>query len=168
MERPQLLMSDNLSRMIDRSRLTRLLERERASFAIRNPRSREAYGAARNLFGRVPMRWKKKSAGGLPLYDSKARGARVEDIDGNVLIDFCLGDTGAMAGHSPEPTVQAVIQQISNQGGITTMMPTADADWVGAELSRRFGLPFWSFALTATDANRWGIRLARAIPGRPQ
>ncbi|MEV4706324.1 hypothetical protein [Actinoplanes sp. NPDC049316] len=29
----------------------------------------------------------------------------------------------------------------------------------GDELARRFGLPAWSFALTATDANRWAIRL---------
>jgi glutamate-1-semialdehyde 2,1-aminomutase len=114
------------------------------------------------------MTWMNKSAGGFPLYGSKARGARVEDIDGHVLVDFCLGDTGAMAGHSPEPTVKAVVEQISSQGGITTMMPTVDADWVGAELARRFGLPYWSFALTATDANRWSIRLARAITGRPK
>jgi glutamate-1-semialdehyde 2,1-aminomutase len=123
---------------------------------------------SRNLFGRVPMTWMNKNAGGFPLYVSKARGARVEDIDDHVLIDFCLGDTGAMAGHSPEPTVQAVAERISTQGGVTTMMPTVDADWVGGELARRFGLPFWSFALTATDANRWAIRLARAITERPK
>jgi glutamate-1-semialdehyde 2,1-aminomutase len=114
------------------------------------------------------MTWMNKNAGGFPLYVSKARGARVEDIDGHVLIDFCLGDTGAMAGHSPEPTVQAVAERISKQGGVTTMMPTVDADWVGGELARRFGLPYWSFALTATDANRWAIRLARAITERPR
>ncbi len=114
------------------------------------------------------MTWMNKSAGGFPLYASKARGARVEDIDGHELIDFCLGDTGAMAGHSPEPTVAAVIEQISTRGGVTTMMPTLDASWVGGELERRFGLPNWSFALTATDANRWAIRLARGITGRPK
>jgi glutamate-1-semialdehyde 2,1-aminomutase len=114
------------------------------------------------------MTWMNKNAGGFPLYASKARGARVEDIDGHVLIDFCLGDTGAMAGHSPEPTVKAVVEQISIQGGVTTMMPTVDAAWVGTELARRFGLPYWSFSLTATDANRWAIRLARAITSRPK
>ena len=114
------------------------------------------------------MTWMNKSAGGFPLYASKARGARVEDIDGHVLIDFCLGDTGAMAGHSPEPTVAAVMERISTQGGVTTMMPTLDATWVAGELTRRFGLPYWSFALTATDANRWAIRLARAMTGRPK
>jgi glutamate-1-semialdehyde 2,1-aminomutase len=114
------------------------------------------------------MTWMNQNAGGFPLYASKARGAQVEDIDGHVLIDFCLGDTGAMAGHSPEPVVKAVAEQISNLGGVTTMMPTVDAAWVGTELTRRFGLPYWSFSLTATDANRWAIRLARAITGRPK
>jgi len=156
------------SGVMDRSRLGSLLERERASYRDEHPRSFEAYTGSRHLFGRRPMTWMNKSAGGFPLYGAKAHGARVEDIDGRVLIDFCLGDTGAMAGHSPEPMVNAVVAQISRQGGVTTMMPTVDADWVAAELSRRFGLPFWSFALTATDANRWAIRLARAITGRPK
>ncbi len=154
--------------MIDRSRLASLLARERASYGTRNPRSLEAYSGSRNLFGRVPMTWMNKSAGGFPMYASKARGARVENIDGHVLIDFCLGDTGAMAGHSPAPMVAAVIAQVSELGGVTTMMPTVDAAWVGTELARRFGLPYWSFALTATDANRWAIRLARAITDRPK
>ena len=154
--------------MIDRSRLSHLLERERAAFKDRNPRSFAAYNGARHLFGRVPMTWMNKAAGGFPLYAAKAHGARVEDIDGHVLIDFCLGDTGAMAGHSPKPMVDAVLEQIAGRGGVTTMMPTTDADWVATELARRFGLPFWSFSLTATDANRWAIRLARAITGRPK
>ena len=154
--------------MIDRSRLSHLLERERAAFKDRNPRSFAAYNDARHLFGRVPMTWMNKAAGGFPLYAAKAHGARVEDIDGHGLIDFCLGDTGAMAGHSPKPMVDAVLEQIAGRGGVTTMMPTTDADWVATELARRFGLPFWSFSLTATDANRWAIRLARAITGRPK
>jgi glutamate-1-semialdehyde 2,1-aminomutase len=154
--------------LIDRHRLTDLLERERSTYKERNPRSFQAYTGARHLFGRVPMTWMNKAAGGFPLYAAKAHGARVEDIDGHTLIDFCLGDTGAMAGHSPKPMVDAVMEQIATRGGVTTMMPTADADWVATELARRFGLPFWSFSLTATDANRWAIRLARAITGRPK
>ena len=81
-------------------------------------------------------------------------------------IDFALGDTAAMAGHSPEASVKAMVGRISDAGGLTTMLPTADAQWVGAELARRFGLPLWSFTLTATDANRWAIRLARLATGR--
>jgi glutamate-1-semialdehyde 2,1-aminomutase len=154
--------------LIKRTRLKDLLNRERATYNERNPRSLKAYMGSEHLFGRVPMTWMNKAAGGFPLYAASAHGARVEDIDGHVLIDFCLGDTGAMAGHSPKPMVDAVVEQIANKGGVTTMMPTADADWVGGELARRFGLPFWSFSLTATDANRWAIRLARAITGRPK
>ena len=151
---------------VDRARLTALLARETAASAARNPRSQAAYQRAEHLFGRVPMTWMNKSAGGFPLYLDGARGARVSDIDGHEYVDFCLGDTGAMAGHSPEAVADAVEQRYRVRGGATAMLPTEDAEWVGAELARRFGLPRWSFSLTATDANRWAIRLARAVTGR--
>ncbi|HYI34829.1 MAG TPA: transaminase [Glaciibacter sp.] len=154
--------------MIDRSRLAALHERELREFATRNPKSQAAYESATSLFGRVPMTWMNKKAGGFPLYLDSARGNRVTDIDGHEYIDFALGDTGAMAGHSPQAVVDAVIRRISDQGGLTTMLPTEDAEWVGAELTRRFGVGRWSFALTATDANRWAIRLVRALTGRPK
>ncbi len=154
--------------MIDRSRLAALTEREQQSFAERNPKSKAAYENASALFGRVPMTWMNKKAGGFPLYLEFARGNRVTDIDGHEYIDFALGDTGAMAGHSPQAVVDAVTRRIGEQGGLTTMLPTEDAQWVGAELTRRFGVTRWSFALTATDANRWAIRLVRAITGRPK
>ena len=109
-----------------------------------------------------------KWSGGYPLYLATARGNRVTDVDGNEYVDFALGDTGAMAGHSPAATIAGVTQRISELGGITTMMPTADAEWVADDLTRRFGLPLWSFTLTATDANRWALRLARMITGRPK
>ena len=152
--------------MINRERLGTLLGRERSLFAERNPRSRAAYAEATHLFGSVPMTWMNKRAGGFPLYLASARGAGVTDVDGNSYVDFCLGDTGAMAGHSPDAVVAAVRARIEHDGGLTAMMPTTDAAWVGAELTRRFGLPAWSFALTATDANRWAMRLARALTGR--
>ncbi|BDI22474.1 transaminase [Herbiconiux sp. L3-i23] len=152
--------------MIDRARLTTLLATERESFAERNPRSRAAYEAATHLFGNVPMTWMNKKAGGFPLYFDGGFGNRVRDIDGHEYLDFALGDTGAMAGHSPAPVVEAVNRRIAERGGITTMLPTEEAEWVGAELHRRFGLDLWSFSLTATDANRWAIRLVRAVTGR--
>jgi glutamate-1-semialdehyde 2,1-aminomutase len=151
---------------VDRVRLQALAARERATFADRNPRSAAAYASAGHLFGQVPMTWMNKNAAGFPIYAATARGARITDIDGHEYVDFCLGDTGAMAGHSPEPVAAAVRRQVEN--GLTTMLPTEDAALVGAELSRRFGLPSWSFALTATDANRWAIRLLRAVSGRPK
>ncbi|MFI7546745.1 transaminase [Actinoplanes sp. NPDC049599] len=153
---------------IDRARLQTLTERERAAFADRHPRSAAAYARADHLFGRVPMTWMNKSAAGYPVYLDRARGARLTDIDGHEYVDFCLGDTAAMAGHSPAPVVAAVTRRLADLGGAGTMVPTEDAALVGAELSRRFGLPAWSFALTATDANRWAIRLLRAATGRPR
>ena len=153
---------------VSRARLEKLTERERAAFADRHPGSRAAYQRSSHLFGRVPMTWMNKAAGDFPIYLDSARGNRVVDVDGNELIDFALGDTGAMAGHSPAPVVEAVTRRIRDLGGLSTMMPTEDAAVAGAELARRFGLPFWSFALTATDANRWAIRLLRAVTGRPK
>ncbi|MEU6277929.1 transaminase [Streptomyces populi] len=153
---------------MDRIRLQQLLARESAEAERRNPRSRAAYERAEHLFGRVPMTWMNKTAGAFPRYLDGARGARVTDIDGHEYIDFCLGDTGAMAGHSPEVVAEAVRARFAGSGGATAMLPTEDAEWVGAELTRRFGLARWSFSLTATDANRWSIRLARAVTGRPK
>ena len=102
--------------------------------------------------------------GGHPVYAASAEGAQVVDVDGNEYADLCLGDTGAMAGHRPEPTLRA----LAAAAGITTMLPTEDAAWVGEELHRRFGLPYWQFSLTATDANRWMLRICRHVTGRPK
>ena len=152
---------------IDRARLGRLLERERARFAEQHPRSRELYAeTSQTLLGGVPMSWMTMWAGGFPLFMAEARGAAITDVDGHTFVDFCLGDTGAMAGHAPEATARAVERQIRR--GTTGMMPTEDAAWVGRELVRRFGLDAWQFALTATDANRWVLRIARTLTGRPK
>ncbi|SEE97689.1 glutamate-1-semialdehyde 2,1-aminomutase [Streptomyces sp. 3213] len=151
-----------------RTRLQDLLARESAEAERRNPRSKAAYARAEHLFGRVPMTWMNKTAGAFPRYLDTARGARVTDIDGHEYIDFSLGDTGAMAGHSPAIVAEAVRRRFAEQGGATAMLPTEDAEWVGAELTRRFGPARWSFSLTATDANRWAIRLARAVTDRPK
>jgi hypothetical protein len=112
------------------------------------------------------MPWMIRWAGGFPVFAVEAHGARFRDVDGHEYVDFCLGDTAAMTGHSPGPTVRAVAEQAAR--GITLMLPSEDALWVGEELARRFGLPSWQFALTATDANRFAIRLARELTGRPK
>ena len=154
--------------VIDRAHLARLIEAERELYVSTHPKSAAAYAAADNLFGRVPMTWMNKWSGGFPLYLDRAHGNRITDIDGNEIIDFALGDTGAMTGHSPAETVAAINHRLGELGGITTMLPTEDAQWVGAEMKRRFGLPLWSFTLSATDANRWAVRLARLATGRPK
>ena len=151
---------------IDRTKLSELLKRERAEYEKRNPKSKALYQDATNLYGGVPMTWMNKWSGGFPLYLETAHGNTITTVDGHTYIDFALGDTGAMAGHSPEASTKAVAQRIIDSGGITTMLPTDDAQWVGKELTRRFGMPLWSFTLTATDANRWAIRLARLATGK--
>ncbi len=152
----------------DRARLARLLADEQETYTARHPRSRDLFAAGSNLFGRVPMTWMNKWSGGFPLYLDRAHGNRITDVDGQTYIDFALGDTGAMAGHSPAATTAAVVRRMGELGGVTTMLPSEDAQWVGEELTRRFGMPQWSFTLTATDANRWAIRLARLATGKPK
>ena len=154
--------------LIDRAKLHSLLERERNTHLDRTPASRAAYEAADHLFGRVPMTWMNKWAGGYPVSMASAHGNRIVDLDGNEYVDFALGDTAAMAGHSPAATVAAVNKRLAVDGGITTMLPSEDGEWVGAELSRRFGLPLWSFTLSATDANRWALRIGRLVTGKPK
>ena len=153
---------------IDRTRLAELTEREQQAFIAARPKSQAAYANAEHLFGRVPMTWMNKKSGAFPIYLDRAHGNRVWDIDGHEYIDFALGDTGSMAGHSNPAVVDAITRRAGELGGLVTMLPTEDAEWVGAELSRRFTMDRWSFSLTATDANRWAIRLVRAITGKPK
>ena len=152
---------------LDRSKLEALLKQEEQAFHKNHPKSYELYQRARrSLHGGVPMLWMIRWSGSFPVFVKRAKGAHFTDVDGHDYIDFCLGDTGAMTGHSPPATVQAIQEQL--QKGITLMLPYEDVVWVGEELQRRFGLPCWQFALTATDANRFVLRMARLITGRPK
>jgi glutamate-1-semialdehyde 2,1-aminomutase len=153
--------------VIDEAKVGALLVAERERFAAAHPRSAAAHRqATQHLLGGVPMPWMGKWSGGFPVYLAEARGARVVDVDGHEYADLCLGDTGAMAGHSPAPTVAAVHERLEVRGGATVMLPTEDAGWVGGELARRFGVPLWQFTLTATDANRFALRFCRQLTGR--
>jgi len=155
--------------VIDAGRLDDLIKRERGRYARQHPASlREFERAGDHLLGGVPMTWMRAWPGGFPLYLATAHGARLTDLDGNSFVDFCLGDTGAMAGHSPAPVEAALASRFGSSGGATTMLPTPDAAWVAGELTRRFGATHWSFTLTATDANRWALRIARQLTGRPK
>jgi glutamate-1-semialdehyde 2,1-aminomutase len=152
---------------IDRAWLRELMSRELMSFREANPRSFEIFERSRaSLLEGVPMHWMVRWPGEFPVYVERASGAHFTDVDGHSYVDLCLGDTGAMAGHSPEPVLRAIGERAV--AGITTMLPNEDAGWCGEELGRRFGLPIWQFALTATDANRWALRIARHITGRPK
>jgi glutamate-1-semialdehyde 2,1-aminomutase len=151
--------------MIDRQVLKRLHEQEEQRFIATHPRSAVlAKEAQANLLGGVPMAWMTRWPGSFPIFFDTAHGARFTDVDGLEYIDFCLGDTGAMTGHGLQQVADALYAQALR--GITTMLPSVDAAWVGAELARRFGLPVWQMAMTATDANRFVLRFARRLTGR--
>ena len=151
--------------MIDRQRLATLHAIEEQRFVDTHPHSALLAADARtNLLGGVPMAWMTRWPGAFPIFFDEAHGARFTDVDGHEYVDFCLGDTGAMTGHALPQVADALYRQASR--GITTMLPNADAAWVGGELARRFGLPVWQMAMTATDANRFVLRFARYLTGR--
>jgi glutamate-1-semialdehyde 2,1-aminomutase len=161
------LRTDLAGGVVSRERLADLLSNELSDFVERHPRSGELYERTqRSLFGGVPMPWMMLWAGGFPVFAERAEGARITDVDGHTYVDLCLGDTGAMTGHGPSVVRDALVEQAGR--GITTMLPTEDAAWVGEELQRRFGLPRWTFTLTATDANRAALRIAREVTDRPK
>jgi glutamate-1-semialdehyde 2,1-aminomutase len=152
---------------LDRSRLKSLMEREQKRFVDERPKSKALYERGKkSLLSGLPMNWMVKWAGAFPPIVREAQGAHFYDLDGHRYVDFCLGDTGAMTGHSPFATAKAIEEQVKR--GITLMLPSEDAVFVAEELQKRFGLAYWQFALSATDANRFSIRLARQITGRPK
>ena len=151
--------------MIDRTRLAKLMAIEEKRFLKTHPKSGELFEKAKlSMPGGVPMSWMSKWPGAYPVFVEEAKGASFIDVDGNTYIDFCLGDTGSMTGHSPTATVTAIREQVGR--GLSTMLPTQDAAIVSAELAQRFKLPLWQFTVSATDANRHAIRYARMITSK--
>ena len=138
---------------------------EEKRFLKTHPKSGELFEKAKlSMPGGVPMSWMSKWPGAYPVFVEEAKGASFIDVDGNTYIDFCLGDTGSMTGHSPAATVTAIKEQVGR--GLSTMLPTQDAAIVSAELAQRFKLPLWQFTVSATDANRHAIRYARMITSK--
>ena len=152
-------------RGIDWPRALQVLAHERARFSADHPQSHALSERARQhlLFG-VPMHWMSDWSTPFALHVREAAGAHLTDVDGHRLVDFCLGDTGAMFGHAPAPVALALAHQATR--GTTTMLASEDAAWIGEELARRFALPMWQFAMTASDANRFLLRWVRAATGR--
>src|SRR5690242_15906392 len=150
---------------VDRERLAALTATEVERFRDAHPRSLALHErAVHSLAGGVPISWMAKWAGPFPLFVDSASGAHFTDVDGHEYVDLCLGDTGAMTGHSPPASVAAIKAQLDR--GLTSMLPTEDSVVVAEEMARRFGLPLWQFTLSATDANRHAIRYARHLTGR--
>lgn len=152
---------------IPRPRLASIAEREAKRYADSRPKAAAALakGAGHYLNG-VPMHWMADwPMPHLPLV-AKAQGAKLTDIDGHRIDDFCLGDTGSMFGHSPAPVAKAIKAQAGR--GLTYMLPTEAAMEAGRLLTKRFGNFRWQIATTATDANRFSLRVARAVTARPK
>jgi glutamate-1-semialdehyde 2,1-aminomutase len=148
-------------------RIAALFEAEQAAYVSRHPRSLQRTGdGIAGFYDGVPMHWMRDWSMPFPFIVESAQGSVLRDIDGNEYADFCLGDTGSMFGHSPAPVVEAITRQAGR--GLTYMLPTEDAIAVGRLLAERFGLPHWQVATTATDANRFALRVARAVTGRPK
>jgi len=148
--------------MINRSNLTALRKIEDQRFLETHKKSGELFAVAKDSMPNgVPMSWMSKWPGAYPVFVEEAKGASFVDVDGNTYIDFCLGDTGSMTGHSPDATVSAIREQVGR--GLSAMLPTKDGAVVAAELAKRFGVAFWQFTVSATDANRHVIRYARLI-----
>ena len=152
--------------MVDRKRLISAIADEEKQFVAKHPVSFAASKlASKSLIGGVPMPWMKRWPGAFPISVQSAKGARFVDVDGIEYVDFCLGDTGSMTGHAVTEITDAISRQLSR--GSTVMLPSEDSTWVGAELTKRFGLAKWQFSVSATDANRFVLRLARHITKRP-
>jgi glutamate-1-semialdehyde 2,1-aminomutase len=153
-------------RPIPRAAIARLWAAESERFAASNPRSRKLAARARtHLPDGVPLHWMIDWETPFPLFVAGAAGAVLTDVDGHDYADFCLGDTGTMFGHVPPPVARAVERRLAL--GFSAMLPSEDGVAAAENLAVRFGLPFWQMATTATDANRFALRWARAITGRP-
>lgn len=153
--------------MIDRRRLETLARQERERYLAEHPRSLSlaAQCEPNYLFG-LPLHWMRDWPLPAPLFVEQARGNRLACADGREYLDFCLGDSGAMFGHSPPPVARAIARQAER--GLTAMLPGPLLAEVGQALQRCTGLPRWQLTLSASDANRFVLRWARAITGRPK
>jgi glutamate-1-semialdehyde 2,1-aminomutase len=154
-----------MSTTIRPERIAELMKIEEQRFLDLHKESTAAFHQSSKVMHEgVPMSWMAKWPGAHPVFVKEAKGAHFTDLDGHDYIDFCLGDTGSMTGHSPTATVAAVKAQIDK--GITAMLPSENAAIVSDLLRERFGLPLWQFTVSATDANRHVIRYSRMITGR--
>ena len=150
---------------IARPKLDALKAREAKAYGKARPKTRAALekGTSHYLDG-VPMHWMKDWPMPFPMLVKSAKGAKLTDLDGNEINDFCLGDTGSMFGHSPTPLARAIRTQARH--GLTYMLPTEAALEAATLLTQTFGDFRWQIATTATDANRFALRVARAVTGR--
>jgi glutamate-1-semialdehyde 2,1-aminomutase len=156
---------------IDRIKLHNFINEARAKYIENRPKGFMRFNGLENtkdnesgFFGGVPQHWMLDWPTPFPIYVKKAKGVKITDLDDNELIDLCLGDTGAMFGHSPDAIKNALIE--AGESGLTSMLPSQYSQFVGEKLTEVFGLPYWQLALSASDANRFALRVARLATGR--
>ncbi|HAZ31615.1 MAG TPA: aspartate aminotransferase family protein [Dehalococcoidia bacterium] len=146
-------------------KVRKLLAREEERYVRERPRSKALYEETKEYYiSGVPMTWMRIWPGAFPIFVREAQGAYLTDVDGHRYLDLCLGDTGALLGHSNPQIVEPLTEQLKK--GITHMLPTEDSLWVGKNLASRFGLPYWQILMTASDANRMALKMARELTGR--
>jgi glutamate-1-semialdehyde 2,1-aminomutase len=147
------------------SNANQMIQVERERFCVLHSNSiTYAEKAFQHFLYGVPMHWMNDWGTPSPLFVKTANGAHFTCADNIDYSDFCLGDTGAMFGHSPPAVANAIATQAHQ--GFTAMLPSMLAPAVGDALSEFFGLDCWQLAITATDANRFVLRWARAVTQR--
>lgn len=150
---------------IESSKINGIVEREESRYVAERPKSQALFERAKkSLLGGVPMTWMNVWPGAFPIFVKEGKGTYLTDVDGHRYLDLCLADTGAMFGYSQTAVFEAIKDQMPK--GMAHMLPTEDSIWVGEELKRRFKLPYWQIVMTATDANRFAIHVAREVTGR--
>ena len=148
--------------MINDVAIAAMRAREEARFIAANPKSKAA--VSKGWFQGVPFHWMLDWPSPFPLVAAHASGATLTTVDGNILDDFCLGDTASMFGHSPLALTQALAEQAGQ--GLSYMLPTQKGAELGDMLGQIFGLPKWQVTTTASEANRAVIRWCRGITKR--
>ncbi|MDP1752057.1 MAG: aspartate aminotransferase family protein [Reyranella sp.] len=101
----------------------------------------------------------------VPLFFERGEGARLHDVDGNVHIDYVLGNGPAILGHAPKPVIDAVARSLAEGQVFAGQHPRE------TELAERLNrlLPSAEvvrFATSGTEAVLMAMRLARAFTGR--
>lgn len=151
--------------MVNREKLSAQLELERKSYLEKHGKSLQQKEKRREvLLYNAPMNWMQQWPLDFPVTVERGEKHKITDVDGNEYIDFCLGYSAAFPGHGIGEVGKALSGTM--EGGMVYTMPSALDAEAGALLKERFGQDYWGFALSATDANRFIIKLCREITGR--
>jgi glutamate-1-semialdehyde 2,1-aminomutase len=143
--------------------LDRLIAEQEKIFLERQPEAARWHRrAVCSLAGGVTSSWQISRP--QPIWLSHGRGSRLWDLDGHEYVDFHGGYGVGLVGHAHPAIVRAVSQRV--ELGTHFAQPTPDAPVVAEALAQRFGLPYWRFGNSGTEATMDAVHLMRAITGR--